>query len=204
MTKPNRIPLAGAPGGLGILLRKEIASMAKLLCLTDRLGMGDAACNEEMVLCDLSDNGVVMGLTNNVDMVIHMGGMGKENTFGAIVQSNYAGSYNLYEGCRENDAKRVIWGSSNYTIRFYPRTQRIDASVIIRPNSNYDVSRVFGEGMAQWHWDKYGLENVSIHICSYSPKPKDWCMLTTWISYPDFVHLMECCLIAPRVEHTII
>lgn len=204
MSKMNRILLTGASGGLGTLLRREIAPMANILRLTNRHDMGEAAQNEEIVRCDLSDKDAVMELTSDVDMVIHMGGVGTENTFDAILQSNYVGFYNLYEGCRKNGVKRVIWGSSNHAIGFYPRTRRIDASVVTRPDSNYGVSKVFGEGMAQYYWDKYQLETVSIRIGSCFPKPRDRRMLTTWMSYPDFVHLTECCLNAPRVEHTIV
>ncbi len=204
MDKLNRILLTGASGGLGTLLRKEIAQHCKILRLTNRHDMGKAADNEEIVLCDLADADAVMELTRDVDMVIHMGGVGRENTFEAILKSNYVGFNNLYEGCRKNGVKRVIWGSSNHAIGFYPRTQRIDASVTPRPDSNYGVSKVFGEGMAQYYWDKYGVESVSIRIGSCFPKPVDRRMLTTWLSYPDFVHLTECCLAAPRVEHTIV
>lgn len=204
MDKLNRILLTGASGGLGTLLREEIAKHCNILRLTNRHDMGEAAENEEIVLCDLADADAVMELTRDVDMVIHMGGVGRENTFDAILQSNYVGFYNLYEGCRKNGVKRVIWGSSNHAIGFYPRTQRIDASVTPRPDSNYGVSKVFGEGMAQYYWDKFGLESVSIRIGSCFPKPVDRRMLTTWLSYPDFVHLTECCLAAPRVEHTIV
>lgn len=204
MTKLNRILLTGASGGLGTLLRREIAPMANILRLTNRHAMGEAGANEEIVQCDLSDKDAVMELTRDVDMVLHMGGVATENTFESILQSNYVGFYNLYEGCRQNGVKRVIWGSSNHAIGFYPRTRRIDASVPTRPDSNYGVSKVFGEGMAQYYWDKYQLESVSIRIGSCFAKPKDRRMLTTWLSYPDMVHLTECCLSAPRVEHTIV
>lgn len=204
MAQFKRLLLTGASGGLGTLLRKEIAPMAEVMRLTNRHDMGEAGPDEEIVLCDLSDKEAVMELTRDVDMVIHMGGVGRESTFESILQSNYVGFYNLYEGCRKNSVKRVIWGSSNHAIGFYPRTQAIDASVTPRPDSNYGVSKVFGEGMAQYYWDKYQLESVSIRIGSCFPEPTDRRMLTTWLSYPDFVHLTERCLIAPRVEHTII
>ena len=204
MAQFKRLLLTGASGGLGTLLRKEIAPMAEVMRLTNRHDMGEAGPNEEIVLCDLADKEAVMELTRDVDMVIHMGGVGRESTFEAILQSNYVGFYNLYEGCRKNGVKRVIWGSSNHAIGFYPRTEVIDASVTTRPDSNYGVSKVFGEGMAQYYWDKYGLESVSMRIGSCFPEPVDRRMLTTWFSYPDFVHMTERCLIAPRVEHTII
>ena len=100
--------------------------------------------------------------------------------------------------------RRLIWGSSNHAIGFYPREQVIDASVYPRPDSNYGVSKVFGEALAQYYWDKFGFETVSIRIGSCFPKPVDRRMLTTWLSYRDFTHLIERCLIAPRVAHTVI
>lgn len=204
MAKFNRILLTGAAGGLGSLLRKEIAPLAEVMRLNHRRDMGEAAPNEEMFICDLADADAVMEMTRDVDMVIHMGGVSKEGTFQSILDANIRGFYNLYEGCRKNGVKRVIWGSSNHAIGFYPRTQRIDASVTPRPDSNYGVSKVYGEGLAQYYWDKYDVESVSIRIGSCFPKPVDRRMLTTWMSYPDFVHLTECCLLAPRVEHTIV
>lgn len=204
MEKFNRILLTGASGALGTLLRKEIAYTTQILRVTNRQSLGETGDNEEPIICDLGDKDAVMALTRDVDMVIHMGGVGKEDTFDAILHSNYVGFYNLYEGCRKNGVKRVIWGSSNHAIGFYPRTQRIDASVTPRPDSNYGVSKVFGEGMAQYYWDKYHLETVSIRIGSCFPKPSDRRMLTTWLSYPDFVRLIHSCLYAPRVEHTIV
>lgn len=200
----KRLLLTGATGGLGTLLRKEVAHLTEVLRVTNRHDLGEVAANEEGVRCDLSDADAVMELTRDVDMVLHLGGVARENTFDAIVQSNVVGFYNLYEGCRKNGVRRVIWGSSNHAIGFYPRTQVIDASVTTRPDSNYGVSKVFGEAIAQYYWDKYGIETVSIRIGSCFPEPTDRRMLATWLSYPDFVHLIERCLAAPRVEHTII
>jgi uronate dehydrogenase len=204
LAKIERLLLTGASGQLGTLLREKIAPQAEILRLSSRYDLGQPASNEEISICDLADADAVLEMTRDVDMVIHMGGVGKEDTFAAILQSNYIGFYNLYEGCRKNGVKRVIWGSSNHAIGFYPRMQRIDASVTPRPDSNYGVSKVFGEGMAQYYWDKFKLESVSIRIGSCFPKPTNRRMLTTWQSYPDFVHLVECCLNAPRVEHTIV
>lgn len=204
MARFNRILLTGATGGLGTLLRTEISHMAEVMRITNRHDPGPAGPREEVVQCDLSDAAAVMELTRDVDMVVHMGGVGRENTFDAILQSNIVGFYNLYEGCRKNGVKRVIWGSSNHAIGFYPRLEVIDASVTPRPDSNYGVSKVFGEAVAQYYWDKFGVESVSIRIGSCFPEPTDRRMLATWLSYPDFVHLVERCLISPKVGHTVI
>ena len=204
MAKCNRILLTGAAGALGTLLRKEIAHMATTLRVSDKADLGSALANEEVVQCDVSDAAAVMEMTRDVDMIIHMGGVSREGSWESVLQSNIVGFYNVYEGARKNGVKRIIWASSNHAIGFYPREQVIDASVTPRPDTNYGVSKVFGEGIAQYYWDKYGVESVSIRIGSCFPEPVDRRMLTTWLSYPDLVHLTERCIMSPRVAHTVI
>ncbi len=200
----ERILLTGAAGGLGSLLRKEIAPLTEVLRVSDAADLGEAGPNEEVVQCDLADRDAVLEMTRDVDMILHMGGVSVEDTFEAILQANIVGFYNVYEGCRKHGARRVIWGSSNHAIGFYPRTEVLDSRASPRPDSNYGVSKAFGENIAQYYWDKYRVETVSVRIGSCFPEPKDRRMLTTWLSYRDFVHLVERCLHAPRVEHTIV
>jgi uronate dehydrogenase len=201
----NRILLTGASGGLGNLLRKSLSTQTNHLRISDVKPLSANAPSEEIVVCDLADAAAVLNITRNVDAVVHMGGaVGAELPFEEILQANVIGFKNVYEACRKNGVKRVIWGSSNHAIGFYPRTQRLDASVTPRPDSFYGVSKVFGEAMAQYYWDKFQLESVSIRIGSCFSKPTDRRMLSTWLSYADFAHLVECTLRAPRVEHTVV
>ncbi|MES2433012.1 MAG: NAD(P)-dependent oxidoreductase [Pseudomonadota bacterium] len=204
MAQFERLLITGAGGNLGRLLRTELAGLTNRLRLSSREDLGPLGPNEEAVICDLADAAAVMEMTRDVDMVIHMGGVGLEGTFADILHSNYLGFYNVYEGCRKNGVKRVVWGSSNHAIGFYPRTQRIDSTVPVRPDSNYGVSKVYGEGLAQYYWDKFRVESVSLRIGSCYAKPRDRRMLTTWLSFPDLVHLTERALLASRVEHTIV
>ncbi|MGB8414922.1 NAD-dependent epimerase/dehydratase family protein [Paraburkholderia sp.] len=205
MKKPNRILLTGAAGALGTVLRTELRSWTPNLRITDRVRPADARPEEEVIVCDLADRQAVLELTRDVDVVVHMGGaVGGQLPFEEIVNSNYLGFFNLYEACRKNGVKRIIWGSSNHAIGFYRRTQVLDSTVVPRPDSDYGVSKVFGETMAQYYWDKYKLESVSIRIGSCFPKPTDIRMLATWLSYADLVRLVKCCVQAARVEHTLI
>ncbi|MGI9475466.1 MAG: NAD-dependent epimerase/dehydratase family protein [Hyphomicrobiaceae bacterium] len=204
MARFNRLLITGAAGNLGRHLRKELAPLATHLRLSDIGDLGEAAPNEEIVQGNVADADLMMALTKDVDMVVHMGGQANEHTWETLLNANIVGLYNTYEGCRKNGVKRIVWPSSNHAIGFYPREQVIDASVYPRPDTNYGVTKVFGEGLAQYYWDKYGLESVSVRIGSCFPKPLDRRMLTTWLSYPDMTHLIERCLIAPRVAHTVI
>jgi uronate dehydrogenase len=204
MARFKRLLLTGAAGNLGKHLRGEIGHLTDRLRLSDINDMGAAGTGEEIFQGDVADADLMMEITRDVDMVIHLGGQSIEGTWESVLNSNIVGFYNMYEGCRKNGVKRLIWGSSNHAIGFFPREQVIDASVYPRPDSNYGVSKVFGEAVAQYYWDKFNFETVSIRIGSCFPKPVDRRMLSTWLSYPDFTHLIERCLTAPRVAHTII
>ena len=202
--KNNRILLTGAAGSLGTVLRPELSQVAASVRLNDVADIRDPAQHEEIIQCDLNDVDAVYKMTRDVDMVIHMGGACGEKPFAEILHSNITGFYNLFEGCRKNSVKRIIWGSSNHAVGMHPRVSRLSDSARPRPDSNYGVSKVWGEAMAQMYWDKFGIECVSIRIGSCFQKPVDRRMLNTWLSFPDLVHLVECCVTAPRVEHTVI
>ena len=204
MARFKRLLITGAAGNLGRHLRGEIGHLTERLRLSDINDMGEAGPKEEIFQGDVADAELMAEITRDVDMVIHLGGQSVEGTWESVLNSNIVGFYNMYEGCRKNGVKRLIWGSSNHAIGFYAREQVIDASVYPRPDSNYGVSKVFGEALAQYYWDKFNFETVSIRIGSCFPKPVDRRMLSTWLSYPDFTHLIERCLIAPRVAHTVI
>jgi len=204
MARYDRILLTGAAGALGSVLRPELARACNILRVTDCEEIRDPAPTEEAVRCDLADRDAVAELSKDVDMIVHMGGVALEDTFDNVLHANIAGFYNLFEQARKNGVKRIIWGSSNHAIGFYPRTQTIDASVTPKPDTLYGVSKVFGEGLAQFYFDKFGLETVSIRIGSCFPEPTDRRMLGTWLSYRDLTQIVEKALRAPKTGHLII
>ena len=200
----NRILLTGAAGALGRQLRGQLAGMTDNLRLSDRDSIEQGEDKAEIITADLADADAMLALTENVDAVVHMGGQSREGPWQAVLNSNIIGLYNLYEGCRKNGVGRVVWASSLHSIGFTPRRQRVDAASPVRPDSNYGVSKVFGEAVAQYYWDKYGLESVSMRIYSCFPEPADRRMLATWLSYDDLRRLVHRALVAPEVGHTII
>lgn len=200
----KRILLTGAAGRLGSVLRNALKGRADLLRLTDIADLGNLAPHEEGVVCDLADFDRVLPLASDVDVIIHAGGVPLENTFELILRGNIQGTYNIYEAARKQGVKRVIFTSTNHTIGFHARTDIIDASAAHRPDSLYGLSKCFGEDLGRYYWDKFGIESVNIRIGSSFEEPLDRRMLATWLSFDDFVQLVELSLDAPRVAHTII
>jgi len=73
----------------------------------------------------------------------------------------------------------------------------------LRPDGYYGVSKVFGESLSRYYWDRFGIETVCLRIGSCFPEPANLRMMTTYISLDDLVELLRCSLVAPRVGHTI-
>jgi len=205
MTKRyNRLLITGAAGMLGNVMRRELTDVADVVRLNARKPFDDLQEHEEAAICDITDADAVMEMVKGVDAVVHMAGVSRENTFDAILDANIRGFYNLYEACRKNGVKRVAWASSVHAVGFYPTTQVLDTDVPLRPDSNYGVSKAFGEALAQYYWDKYNLESVSVRVYSSFPEPTDRRQLNTYLSFSDCAEVFRQSLLAPVVGHSVI
>jgi uronate dehydrogenase len=58
--------------------------------------------------------------------------------------------------------------------------------------------------MANFYYDRYGIETVSIRIGSSFPEPANRRMMSTWLSFRDLTELMRCALFTPAVGHTVV
>jgi uronate dehydrogenase len=200
----GRLLLTGAAGGLGQQLRPRLKAYCDTLRLSDRAELGEAAPGEEVQRAELADRAAMLALLDGVDAVVHLGGISTDGPFDAIVQANIVGTYNLYEAARQHRVRRIVFASSNHVTGFYRQDQTIDATMPVRPDGHYGLSKAFGENLAQYYFDRYGLETVSLRIGSSFPEPKDRRMLATWLSYDDLERLVVASLSAPVVGHSIV
>jgi uronate dehydrogenase len=199
----GRLLLTGAAGGLGRVLRPRLRPRCTLLRVSDVAAMDPAGPGEEVVRMDLADRAGVDKLLEGVAAVVHLGGISTEQPFDAILQANIVGTYNVYEGARRHGVKRIVFASSNHVTGFYRQDEVLDAHVPVRPDGYYGLSKAFGENLARFYFDRYGIETVSLRIGSSFPEPKDRRMLATWLSYDDLERLVVASLTAPVVGHTI-
>lgn len=210
MTRPetpnrlDRILLTGAAGGLGKVLRQSLRPYARILRLSDLAPMDPAGPGEEVVPCDLADRDAVDALARDVDAILHFGGVSVERPFEEILDANIRGIFHLYEAARRNGVKRVVFASSNHVIGFHKQTETLDAHAPRRPDSYYGLSKSYGEDVASFYFDRYGIETVSIRIGSSFPAPANRRMMSTWLSYRDLTALLERALFTPGVGHTVV
>jgi uronate dehydrogenase len=200
----ERLLLTGAAGGLGRVLRPRLKTHCRTLRVSDIADLGTASDGEEVAPVRLEDRTAVLALLEGVEAVVHLGGVSTEQPFDVILPANIVGAYNLYEAARRNGVRRVVFASSNHVTGFYRQDEVIDATMPMRPDGYYGLSKAFGENLAQFYWDRWGIETVSIRIGSSFPEPKDRRMLATWLSYDDLERLVVAALTAPVVRHTVV
>jgi uronate dehydrogenase len=200
----SRLLLTGAAGGLGKVLRPRLKAYCETLRLSDIADLGSAAAGEELRPVKLEDRAGVLSLLEGVNAVVHLGGVSTEQHFDLILQANIVGTYNLYEAARKHGVKRIVFASSNHVTGFYRQDEVIDAAAPMRPDGHYGISKAYGENLAQFYFDRYGIETVSLRIGSSFPEPKDRRMLATWMSFDDLERLVMASLTAPVVGHSVI
>jgi uronate dehydrogenase len=195
----KRLLITGAAGALGKIARAGLGHIAETIRLTDIAEMDPATGNEEVMRADVSDFDAIGAVVDGCDGIVHLGGQATEGPWETVLNTNIIGLYNVYEAARQTGVKRIIFASSNHAIGFHPREKTLDASARPRPDTLYGVSKVYGEALASLYYDKFGIETAIFRIGSCFPEPVDHRMLSTWLSYGDFIRFIESVFIAPRV-----
>lgn len=200
----RRLLLTGAAGYLGGVLRPRLKAYCEILRLSHRTEMGEAGPGEEIVIAPLEDAQAMQNLLQDVDAVVHMGGVSTEQPWAPILAGNIIGAYNLYEAARKNNVKRIVFASSNHVTGFYRQDEVVSPLDPVRPDGLYGLSKAFGENLARLYWDRFRIETVCLRIGSSFEEPKNRRMLATWMSFDDTERLIVAALTAPAVGFTVL
>lgn len=200
----RRLLLTGAAGGLGRVLRPRLKAICETLRVSDIAELDAASADEEVVRADLADKAAVTALLEGVDAVVHLGGVSTEYAFETILPANIVGTYHVYEGARRAGTRRMVFASSNHVTGFYKQSETITPQASPRPDTYYGLSKAFGENLAQFYFDRHGIETVSLRIGSCFPAPRGRRGLSSYLSYDDLERLVVASLTAPVVGHTVI
>ncbi|MFI9615905.1 NAD-dependent epimerase/dehydratase family protein [Streptomyces sp. NPDC052023] len=205
MPAPRTVLLTGAAGGLGTLMRGLLPAHGYTLRLFDQRPVEGAP---DAITADLADRAALREAVRGVDAIIHLAGISLEASFERILKANIEGTYNLYEAAREEGVPRVVFASSNHAVGYTPRPEEGDPLIEVgtprRPDTFYGLSKSFGEDLAQFYWDKHGVETVSVRIGSCFPEPTSVRMLSLWMSPADGARLFHAALTAEDVGHTVV
>lgn len=197
-----KLAIVGGSGRVGTALRKELVPKVHSIVVIGRSKPDDLAANETFVEADMSEVDKMRAAFEGVDGVIHMAGIPKEAPLEDIVQVNVIGTNNVYEAARLAGVPRVILGSSNHAIGYYPTDTQVSGTSQMRPDGLYGLSKCWTELVAGLYFDKYGVRSLIIRIGNAGKQPKTVRSLEVWVSAADLCQLTLIGLTHPDVDAT--
>ena len=199
-----RVLITGAAGRIGRKLRHEFKGRFDRLVLFDRLPVTDLNEGDIAFCGELTDKPLLRQALEGVDAVVHLASIPHEAPIEDIIQNNVMGTWTVYELAHQAGVKRMIHGSSNHAVGFYPRSETIDETAQVRPDTRYGLSKCWGEAVGQYYADKHGLKSLHIRIGNAADRPEHQRSLALWISGRDLAQLVMIGIGHPAIDNTIV
>jgi hypothetical protein len=194
-----RILVTGAAGRVGTLLRPRLARAGRVIRLTDVQAL-EPGPGEEFVAADLTRPADMATAMKNVDAVLHLGGLSRENDWAEIRRCNIDGTQILLEAAREEGVGQVVMMGSHHAAGFHARPadgSDLPDYAFPRPDTFYGVSKVVMEALGSLYHDRFGMNVTVIRLGSCGVQAGDVRGLATWISPDDCARLVEAAMVAP-------
>jgi len=215
----HRILITGATGNLGTKLVRHWQDQHELR-LVDIDARGDA----NVRVADLSRWDLAwVEWFREVDKVVHLAGNPVAfSPWQELIAPNVDALVNVFLACREANVERIIFASSNHVMGGYqhrPEVSAITRDLPPLPGTEYVVegrprrsdaygaAKLFGERLGKCWSEAYGISVIAVRlgwVFRGENRPQDlpsergdW-FRRMWLSNRDFLHLMDCCLAAPR------
>lgn len=201
-TKTLKVAIVGGSGRVGTALRRELALVVGSVSILDLLEPSTLAGNETFRRLDLQNVDELRDAFVGVDGVVHLAGIPKEAPLEDILRVNVAGTTNVYEAARAAGVPRIVLGSSNHAVGYYPRDVVVSPDSQMRPDGLYGLSKCWGELVAGLYYDKYGIRSLIVRIGNAGPYPRTKRALDVWLSPADMCQLTLLGLTHPDVSAT--
>jgi len=173
----KKVMITGALGRLGKVLVEGLKDCCKLVLV-------DINAGEGVVKADVSNMESLEQMfdkVGTVNYIVHLAGTAEHDADWEIVlKNNIIGTYNTYEYARKHQVGRVIQASSTHIFGLYPEYpdkpsgKPIPVYAERRPDSDYAVSKAFGEDLARYYYDRYGIETIVIRIGALGDEDKQY------------------------------
>jgi nucleoside-diphosphate-sugar epimerase len=166
--------------------------------------------SEQVLSADISDyqqTAQVVKQFSPLDAIIHLAGNPKvDASWESVLNANIIGTRNIFEVAREFQVPQVVYASSNHVTGAYhgfepdlykytqPGPPMISPQDLIRPDSDYGLSKAFGEAVARYYFDRWGIKAICLRIGAVM-KDDDPTRQSQnrriWLSHRDLVQLVE-------------
>ncbi|QIS11658.1 MULTISPECIES: NAD-dependent epimerase/dehydratase family protein [Nocardia] len=203
----QRILVTGAAGGIGTLMRPRLARPDRVLRLLDLRPLPPAGPGEavELVTGSLTDPVTIAAACRDVDAIIHLGGISREDSWDRIVAANIDGTHTVLEAARQAGISRIVLASSNHAAGFAEiGAEKVAGEAFPRPDTYYGVSKAAVEALGSLYHSRFGMDVICVRIGSCFERPADLRGLSMWLSPDDCARLLEACLAAKSPGYQVI
>lgn len=190
MSSPLRILITGAAGLAGSGVRPLLRDRGHELVLLD-LAPVEAASGERVITGSFTDEAVLADALDGVDLVVHFGGHSREQSWEDIATVNVDGTRLLLDAARRAGVRHILLASSTHAVGFHPVPTAPVRELAPRPDSLYGVGKVAMEALGAVYADRHGMRVVNARIGTVEQRPNNVRSLSTWLSFPDLVRLIE-------------
>ncbi|MDP6702329.1 MAG: NAD(P)-dependent oxidoreductase, partial [Candidatus Latescibacteria bacterium] len=194
-----RILVTGAAGRVGSTVAKGLLDRHEVRG-HDRV---EIPYLDDTIISELDDFAAVLEATRDIDAIAHIGGLPGGNEWEPMLQSNFIGTYNVFEAARQNGVKRIAYASRAGVLGLYPRSQTRTMDMTTTPVGIYTVSKVFAEALAHSYAHQHDMETVCIRIGNFKLE-RDQPEHPHHLSHGDCVRVFEQALTHPGVKFEIV
>jgi dTDP-4-dehydrorhamnose reductase len=192
--------ITGAAGGVGSFLRPALRRDYRLRLQYRENPLQGLAEGEEVVQADIEDLPAVERMVGGVDAIVHLAGEPSPGAAWEEVRgANIDGTYNVFEAARRAGVPKIVFATTNHVMGMYDRDRAwpIRPDQPIRPDSYYGVSKAFGEALARYYVDDFGLAIVCLRIGWVLERPHNEAALRMWLSPADLAQLVRLSIETP-------
>ena len=213
-----KVLVTGSSGLIGSMLINSLADRFDFSGLDVR--KSENAPDVPTLITDGSNLEAIMPVFKGIDAVVHMAANAPvETPWPDVLKNNISTTHNVYEAARQQGVQRVIFASSNHAVGNFEMDEpysrirvgdyegltpggfkRIDNTVPIRPDSDYGVSKAFGEATGRYYHEHFGLEVACLRIGTANAQDSPVGSVrtfATWLSHRDLAQLVNQCLTQP-------
>jgi uronate dehydrogenase len=99
------------------------------------------------------------------EAVIHLAAIpDDDDVYTKLIPYNIEAVYTLFETCRNLGIKKIIFASTAQTVLHYPNSIYIKTDMPPRPYTIYACTKLFGESLARFYSDKFGISIICLRI----------------------------------------
>ena len=210
----KKVLITGMAGLVGSVIQKYLTKDFSLSSL-DLVDIPNVKSFKE----DITNLDSIKHIFNNQDAVIHLAAdPNGDAKWDSVLSNNIIGTYNVFEASRLAGIKRIVLASSNHVVGFTPIKDKAYKSIyeerttvkssdipyvgtnVVRPCCLYGVSKSFGESLASYYYDRFGISVISIRIGGVFEKDKFGnkpSHSSLWLSQKDLGQVMKKSIEAP-------